>query len=218
MSETGTYSFYAVSFELNKREFRRKLGLFPEELRYYVILANSIIGSENAKRVAETPGAVIEDSREFTEKLLSMVSPEADEGFREVAETCLIEAMKDELRFSCPNCDNFGRCLDLENLPVGLLFRRRAEGEDTGEIRKEIAVQVDRALERTPYIDTDAAHESCRDFRHQYRSSNIGEVFGRYSDIAIELHRAFGLDYGKIQEKMIEINMEFCKKSKGCDR
>jgi hypothetical protein len=215
MSETRTYSFFAVSYELNKREFRRKLGLFPEEMRYYVILANSIIGSENAKRVAETPEAVVEDSREFVEKLLSLVSPEEDEGFRGVAETYLVEAMKDELRFSCPNCENFSKCLDLENLTVGLLFKRRANGEETEEIRKEIALQVDDALKSTPYIDTDKAHELCNDFRHQYRSSGVGEVFGRYSDIAAELHKSFGLDYGKIQKEMIEINMEFCEKSKG---
>jgi hypothetical protein len=214
MSEAGTYSFYAVSYELNKREFRRKLGLFPEEMRYYVILANSIIGSENAKRVAETPEAVVEDSREFVEKLLSMAGPIEDDGFREVAETYLIETMKDELRFSCQNCENFGKCLDLENLTVGLLFKRRADGEETDDIRKEISLQVDQALKSTPYIDTDMAHELCKDFRHQYRASDIGEVFGRYSDIAAELHKSFGLDYGRIQKEMIEINMEFCEKSK----
>jgi hypothetical protein len=215
MSETKTYSFFAVSYELNKREFRRKLGLFPEEMRYYVILANSIIGSENAKRVAETPEAVVEDSRQFVEKLLSMVSPEGDDGFREVAETYLIETMKDELRFSCPNCENFGKCLDLENLTVGLLFKRRASGEETEEIRREIAIQVDQALKNTPYVNTDMAHELCKDFRHQYPASSVGEVFGRYSDIAAELQKSFGLDYGKIQKKMIEINMEFCEKSGG---
>jgi hypothetical protein len=214
MSGTETYSFYAVSCELNKREFRRKLGLFPAEMRYYVILANSIIGSENAKRVAETPQGVVKESGEFVEKLLSMVSPEADEGFREVAETFLIETLKDELRFCCPNCGNFSRCLDLENLTVGLLFERRANGEETEEIKKEIALQVDQALAKTPYIDTDNAHRLCRDFRHQYRASGIGEVFGRYSDIAATLQKSFGLDYGRIQKEMIEINMTFCEKSR----
>lgn len=214
MPDTRKYSFYAVSCELNRREFRRKLGLFPEELRYYVILANSIIGSENAKRVAETPEAVVEDSREFVEKLLSMVSPQEDDGFREVAETYLIETMKDELRFSCPNCENFDRCLDLENLTVGSLFRRCAQGEETEEIRKEIDRQIDSALRRTPYLETDRAHELCRDFRHQYRISDIGEVFGRYSEIASELQRSFGLDYGKIQREMVVINMDFCEKNR----
>src|SRR5512135_1911756 len=131
MSDTKKYSFFAVSYELNRREFRRKLGLFPDEMRYYVILANSIIGTENARRVPETPEAVAEDSREFTAKLLSLVTPGEDDGFREVAETYLIETMKDELRFNCPNCENFGRCLDLENLTVGQLFKRRAHGEET---------------------------------------------------------------------------------------
>ncbi|MEJ2683444.1 MAG: hypothetical protein P8Z71_03485 [Candidatus Sulfobium sp.] len=218
MSETGTYSFFAVSYELNKREFRRKLGLFPEEMRYYVILANSVIGSENAKRLAETPEAVVEDSAEFVSKLLSMVGPAEDhDGFREVAETYLIETIRDELRYSCQNCENFGKCLDLENLTVGLLFKRRANGEETDRIKKEITLQVDKALKRTPYIDTDVAHELCKDFRHQYRVSTIGEVFGRYSDIALELQRSFGLDYGKIQKRMIEINMEFCEKCAGAN-
>ncbi len=215
MSDTERYSFFAVSYELNRREFRRKLGLFPEEMRYYVILANSIIGSENARRVAETPEAVVEDSREFTEKLLSLVNPGEDDRFREVAETYLIETMKDELRFSCPNCENFNRCLDLENLTVGSLFKRCAHGAETDGMKKEIALLVDRALKRTPYIETDMAHELCNDFRHQCRASGIGEVFGRYSDIAAGLQKTFGLDYRRIQSKMIEINMEFCEKSKG---
>ncbi len=215
MSDTTRYSFYAVSYELNRRELRRKLDLFPEEMRYYAILANSIIGSENARRVAGTPEAVVTDSREFTEKLLSLADPGADEGFRKVAETYLIETMKDELRFSCPNCENFSRCLDLENLAVGSFFRRRANGEDTEEIRKEITLQVDQALRNTPHMDTDSAHELCNEFRHQCSVSGIGEVFGRYSDISAELQRSFGLDYGKIQKEMIGINMEFCEKSKG---
>jgi len=213
MSDTETYSFFAVSYELNKKEFKKKLSLFPEEMRYYVILANSIIGSENAKRVAETPGAVVEGSREFVEKLLSLVSPEAGDGFREVAETYLIEAMKGELRFSCPNCENFSGCIDLENLTVGLLFKRCANGEETEELRNEISLQVDRALQRTPYVDTDRAHELCRDFRHQCSASGIGEIFGRYSEIAADLQRSFGLDYRKIQKEMVALNMEFCKKS-----
>jgi hypothetical protein len=208
------YSFFAVSRELNRREFKRKLGLFPEEMRYYVILANSIIGSENAKRVAGTPEGVVEDSREFTEKLLSIVTPGEDDGFKEVVETYLIETMKDELRFSCPNCENFSGCLDLDTLTVGSLFKRCAHGEETDEIVKEIAFQVECALKRTPYIDTDSAHDLCRGFRHQCRVSNIGEVFGRYSDIAAELQKTFGIDYRGIQKKMVELNMEFCEKSK----
>lgn len=215
MSEMKQYSFFAVSRELNRREFKRKLGLFPEEMRYYVILANSVIGSENAKRVVGIPEAVVEDSREFTAKLLSLVTPGEDDGFREVAETYLIETMKEELRFSCPNCENFSRCLDLENLTVGPLFMRCANGGETAEMKNEISLQVDRALKKTPHIDTDAAHELCKDFKHQCRVSDIGEVFGRYADIAAELQKTFGLDYRKIQKKMIEVNMEFCEKSKG---
>jgi hypothetical protein len=40
---------------VNKREVNRKLGLFPEELRYYVILANSFTGSENARGWSRSP-------------------------------------------------------------------------------------------------------------------------------------------------------------------
>lgn len=68
-----TYSSYAVLCELNKREFERKLTSFPAELRYYVVLANSIIGFENAKRLEEIPNAVVKDAEEFVSKLLAMV-------------------------------------------------------------------------------------------------------------------------------------------------
>jgi hypothetical protein len=118
------------------------------------------------------------------------------------------------LRFCCPNCENFRKCLDIENLPVGPLFKRRANGEETEEIRKGITLQVEQALRKTPYIETDRAHELCKDFRHQYRASGIGEVFGRYSDIAAQLQKSFGLDYRKLQEAIIEINMAFCEKSR----
>src|SRR3990172_3091363 len=103
MPDTKTYSSFAVLYELNNREFKRKLGLFPAELRYYVVLANSIIGAENAKRVEETPEAVVEDGREFVSKLLEVAAPEQDDAFRDILETYLIETMKDELRYCCPN-------------------------------------------------------------------------------------------------------------------
>jgi hypothetical protein len=217
MSDKKTYSAYAVLCELNHREFRKKLDLYPAELRYYVVLANSIIGSENAKRVEETPEAVAEDGKEFVAKLLAMANPGRDDVFREVLETYLIETMKDELRYCCPNCANFNKCLDLENLSVGSLFERRVKGEDTATLKKEITLQVENALHNTPYIDTDRAHTLCRDFRHQYTASNIGEIFGRYSDIALGLQNAFGVDYKRIQKEMISANMQFSEKSRGLE-
>jgi hypothetical protein len=204
------YSSYAIMYELNSREFRKRLGLFPEELRYYVILANSIIGAENAKRVAGTPAAVIKDGEEFVEKLLGMVDPEQDSLFREVLETYLVETIKDELRYCCPNCARFEECLDIESLAVGGLFERRVNGEETAELKQEIVRQVDVALERTPHVDTDMAHRLCEKFSHQYSASDIGEVFGRYAEIAAVLRHSFGIDYRKIQQKMVLLNMEFC--------
>jgi hypothetical protein len=212
MSDNKTYSSYAVLCELNSREFKKKLDLFPAELRYYVILANSIIGAANAQRVKETPEAVVRDSKEFVSKLLDIAGPEQDDTFREVLETYLVETMRDELRHSCSNCTGFNRCIDLENLAIGPLFRRRANGEDTDELRKEIGLQIEDALKNTPYIDSDNAHKLCKDFRHQYSASNIGEVFGRYSDIAAELRDSFGTNYNRIQQEMIALNMAFFEK------
>lgn len=212
MPDRNKYSSYAIMYELNNREFRKKLALFPEELRYYVILANSIIGAENAKRVAGTPEAVIKDGEEFVAKLLSMVDPEEDAAFREVLETYLVETMKDELRCCCSNCARFYECLDIGNLTVGGLFERRVNGEETEELKQEISRQIDAATSRTPYVDTDKAHLLCKDFRHQYSASCIGEVFGRYAEIAAAIQVSFGIDYRKIQQKMVLLNMEFCEK------
>jgi hypothetical protein len=213
MTDDRTYSSYAVLYELNNREFKRKLGLFPAEMRYYVILANSIIGSENAKRLKETPEAVVADSQEFVSKLMGIAAPEQDDAFREVLETYLIETMRDELRYCCSNCAEFNRCIDIENLAVGTLFKRRADGEETDDLKKETALQIENALKRTPYLDADSAHKLCKDFRHQYTLSGIGEVFGRYSEIAAELRDSFGIDYKKIQQAMVVLNMEFFEKS-----
>jgi hypothetical protein len=215
MTDKKAYSTYAVLCELSEREFKKRLDLYPEELRYYVILANSIIGSENAKRVQETPKTVVEDGREFVAKLLAVASPGQDEVFREVLETYLIEMMKGELRYCCSNCAGFYKCLDLENLSVGILFKRRVSGEDTAALKKEIALEVEGALKRTPYVESDRAHILCKDFRHEYKGSTIGEVFGRYSDIALELTVTFGIDYKRIQREMIAVNMEFCEKGIG---
>jgi hypothetical protein len=214
MPDVRKYSSYAIMHELNKREFRRKLGLFPEELRYYVILANSIIGAENAKRVSCTPEAVIRDGDEFVAKLLSMVDAEKDAVFREILETYLVETMNDELRCCCPNCAGFEECLDIARLEVGGLFERRVNGEETEELKQEIVRQIDAALSRTPHIHTDKAHLLCPDFRHQYSASGIGEVFGRYAEIAAVLRDSFGIDYRKVQQKMVLLNMEFCEKNR----
>lgn len=212
MQDNRTYASYAVMRELNSREFRKRLGRFPDEQRYHVVLATGIIGAENAKRIEETPTAIVDDGDAFVGKLLDVAGPEHEGQFRDVLETCLIETMNDELRYCCANCTNFHDCLDLDNTPVGELFRRRAEGEDTGEVRSACAQYIDQALQRTPYTDTDSAHIFCCNFRHQYPASAIGEVFNRYADIAAELQRTFGLDYRKIQGEMLRINMDFVEK------
>lgn len=219
MSGVATYSAYAVLYELNTREFRKKLELFPPEQRYYVVLAGSIIGAANAERLREKPGAslpeaVVRDGIEFSEKLLEMSGAAEDESFRDLLETYLTETIKDELKCCCQNCQGFNRCIDVENLSVGHLFRRRANGEETDDLKKKIAAEVSEALENTPYTDTDRADQLCRDFVHQYSLSTIGELFGRYADIASELQRMFGIDYRKIQHSLISLNMEFAEKSK----
>lgn len=218
MSDIRMYAVYAVLYELNKRELKRKLGLFPPELHYAVVLANSIIGAENAKRVKETPEAAVREGNEFVEKMLEMADQGAgsglDDSFRETLETHLIETIKDELRCCCPNCASFNACLDIGNSSLGHLFLRRVQGEETAELKKEIALEIEKALKGTPHIHTDNVQTLCKDFRHQYRVSDIGEVFRRYADIALGLRETFGIDYRKIQQAMILINMEFVEKSR----
>lgn len=218
MSDNRTFSLYAILYELNDREFQRKLQMFPEDLRYYVILAGSIIGSENSKRIKETPEGIVEDAEEFVLKLLELKCHETGGVFREILEKYLIETLKDELRFCCQNCRNFNKCLEIENLSVGELFKRRVKGEETDEIKKDIKLQVENALLDTPYIDTDEAHKLCKDFIHQYSISSIGEVFGRYADIAATLQKDFGIDYREIQQHMVSINMDFYAKSAKQDK
>ncbi len=218
MADNITYSSLAVLYELSGREFKKKLDMFPAEMRYYVVLANSILGSENAKRLKETPESVVENSQEFVSKLMGIGSPGQDDAFREVLETYLVETMRDELRYCCSNCAEFNRCLDIENLTVGKLFKRRANGEDTDDLKKETALQIENALKRTPYIETDSAHKLCKDFRHQYSATGLGDVFCRYSGIAAELRDSFGIDYKKIQQAMIALNMEFFKKAESISR
>ncbi len=212
MSDTARYSAYAILCEISRREFRRKLDLFPEDLRFYVVLANSIIGAENARRVEGTPRALAVDGEEFVSKLLNIASLDDMATFREILETYLVEAMKDELRYSCPNCTKFNGCLDLERLSTGILFKRRVQGEETEGLKGEIARQVEQALERTPYVDSDDAHTLCPEFGHQYSAAGLGEVFRRYADIAAGLRQAFGIDYHRIQREMIAINGAFMAK------
>jgi hypothetical protein len=67
---------------VNKREVNRKLGLFPEELRHYVILANSFISSENARGWSRSPKLLSEIAVSLREKCFLLVTPEAGNGFR----------------------------------------------------------------------------------------------------------------------------------------
>jgi hypothetical protein len=208
-----TYSLLAVLHELNRRELKKKLGLFPEDLHYYVTAAIGIIGSENAKRVKETPDGVKENSEEFISKLLGIISLDETESFKEVLGTCLAETLRDELKFCCLNCIRFEHCLDIGNLSVGDLFFRRTKGEETPEIRASISEEVEAALRKTPYIDSDEADRLCDRFLHQYEPGNIGEVFGRYGEIAVALQNRYGLDYRKVLQQMVILNMEFIERT-----
>lgn len=112
------YSLLAVLHEINKKELKNRLALFPEDQHYYVTVASSIVGAENAKRMRETPAGVTENSEEFVSKLLEITSLEDSDAFREVLGTYLVETLKGELAFCCLNCTLFERCLDAENLSV----------------------------------------------------------------------------------------------------
>jgi hypothetical protein len=218
MADTKQYSLLAVLHEINRRELKNKLDLFPEDLRYYATVASSIIGAENAKRIRETPAGVAENSEEFVSKLLEVTSFDDSESFRDVLGAYLIETLKDELKFCCLNCICFNRCLDNESLSerswlrLGGLFQRRVNGEETAQLREEISGEIEKALRNTPYVATDEAHRLCRDFIHQYNPSNIGEIFGRYSDIASSLQKQFGMDYKKFLQQMVSVNMNFIEK------
>jgi len=209
MSDNKQYSLLAVLHEINRRELRNKLNLFPEDLRYYATVASGIVGAENAKRISETPAGVSENSEEFVSKLLEITSFEDSDAFREVLGTWLFEALKGELAFCCLNCALFEKCLDVENLSVGELFHRRVNGEETPELKETISREVEEALRNTPYVSTAEAHRLCRDFVHQYNVSNVGEVFGRYADIAASLQRKYGLDYRKFLQQIVSLNMSF---------
>ena len=193
MSKALDISLLAILYELNDREFKKRLSLFPEEMRFYGILAGSIIGLENSKRLDETPQGVVGESEAFVAKLLGMVDPGQDEAFRHILETFLVEALREELRFCCPNCRGFGACLDVDNLAIGELFRRRVNGEETEALKAEIRGEVERALLGTPHLGTGEAHKLCRNFKHQYDNSDLGGLFGRYADVAAVLQKDFGI-------------------------
>ena len=208
-ADNRLYSLLAILHEINRRDLKKKLALFPEDLHYYVTVASSIVGAENAKRIKETPAGVSENSEEFVSKLLEITSFEDSDAFREVLGTYLLETLKGELAFSCLNCALFEKCLDVENLSVGELFHRRVSGDETVELREAILREVDEALRNTPFVSTAEAHRLCSDFVHQYNVSNVGEVFGRYADIAASLQRQYGLDYRKFLRQIVSLNMSF---------
>ncbi len=215
-NENVEYASYAILYELSSRDFRRKLDFFPKELRYYFILASGIIGAENAKRMKEVPAGVAKDGEEFVSKLAAIADPNKDELFKGVLNTCLIETMKDELRCCCANCVRFNDCIDLPHLSVlGDLFRRRAEGEETDDVKKKIAGQIEGALAKTPYWEGEDADRLCPYFSHHYSLARLGELFGRYSEIGIGLQAAFGLDYAALKREMIALNMAFAEKAGG---
>jgi len=204
-----SYAQLAVLMELNSRECRRKREMFPEELRFFAMLAGSIVGAELAKHVPETPDAVVQQSASFAQHLAELAPPADDSVFSGILTTYLVETLKDELRFCCANCRRFDACAAIDTLAVGKLFRRRAEGEDTEEIRDEIQRQIGTALEKTPYLQVEIADELCPQFVHNYTASDIGGVISRYAAIAAALRDAYGIDYQQVQALLIEINMEF---------
>ncbi|MBN2653668.1 MAG: hypothetical protein JXR79_00935 [Nitrospirae bacterium] len=214
MSDKITFSELALLYELNKRTSAKRLASFPEELKYFVMLAMSIVGAENAKRINETPQAVVDDSEGFVSKLLSLADAKSDDRFRHVLESCLIESLKDELRFNCTNCLNFNRCIDINSLSVGELFMKRMGGDESESLRKEISIAVENALKNTPYAESEDAHKHCSRFEHNYSSTSVAEVFGRYAEIATELKHEYNLDYSEVQAAMLQLNMDFYEKSK----
>lgn len=206
-------SLYAVLHELNGRAFRERIGRFPEALRYYVILADALVGLENSRRIGETPSGVIGESEQFVEKLKGMVNPSDDETFGAILLSCVLDSLKGELAFSCLNCRGFGECLQPGQLPVGRLFDRRVKGDETRELREEISRQVDAALVKIPYFDDEAAHAHCERFRHSHSVASLAGLFKRYSEIAGRFAAQYAFDYGQFLGELAAINMEFARKS-----
>lgn len=213
VEDLKTYASYAILQELNRREFREKLKLFPAELRQQALIAAALIGAETARRLEDTPEAVVTDSAAFAAELQELAAPDQESGFGRILEAWLIETLKDELRFCCSNCRAFSDCLALESDGLGEVFRRRAGGEDSEELRNETDRRTAEALSRTPYLTADDAQLQCGSFVHLHTPSSIGTVFNRYADIAASLRHSHGADYRTIQQAMIALNMEFCAKA-----
>ena len=211
VSDEKTFSLLAVLQEINDREFKKRLEDFPEKMHYYAVVASSIIGAENSKRILETPAGVAEQSEAFVSDLLNMTPVDGDDAFREILEVYIVKTLESELNFCCLNCRNFEQCLDVDNLSVGQLFKKRVQGDETTKTRQDISLLVEKALRNTPYTNSDDAHLLCHKFKHQYTASNIGEVFGRYAAIAADLKERFGIDYRAFQQQMLEINTSFFK-------
>jgi hypothetical protein len=177
------------------------------------MLAGGIVGAEVSKRVQETPKAVVEKGRAFVSDMLSIANPGDDQAFKGILEAYLVATLKDELRFCCMNCRQLEKCLDIGHLELGELFQRRVHGEETQALKDAISAHITNALSGTPYVDVEDAHKRCGQFAHQYSASSIGEVFGRYSDIAATLQQKYGIDRGSVLHQMVSVNMEFCDKS-----
>lgn len=214
MTTRYSYTQLALMYELNSRESLRKQALFPEEMRYFAMLAGSIVGAELAKRVQETPEAIVKQSESFVSHLTNLATPGDDRVFQSILETWLIETLKDELRFCCANCRQFDTCLDTQHLTLGDLFRRRAEGEDTDELKAEIQSQIEAALKKAPYLQTEIADELCPHFVHTCTPSAISSVISRYASIASTLRETYPIDYRKILAQLVEINLEFAGRIK----
>lgn len=214
MSDKITFSELAVLYELNKRASIKRLAAFSDDQKYFVMLAMSIVGAQNAKRVKETPQAVVDDSEGFVSKLLSLADAKSDDRFRHVLQACLLESLRDELRFNCTNCLGFNQCLNIESLTVGELFMKRVNGDESEALRKEISIAVEDALRKTPFVDCDNAHHQCSRFEHNYSSSSVADVFGRYAEIAAELKHEYNINYSEVQAAMLQLNMDFFEKSK----
>ncbi len=195
--------------ELSSREFRQKLLLFPDEQRHLAVLACSMVGAENARRLEEAPPGVVAQGGDFVEQMLGLTEAAQDKDFPAVLERCLIEALADELRFSCANCVSFIACLNLDASELGALFRQRVEGDRSDELRQRTDLLVNQALECTPHLADGDAHLRCPRFRHTCSPSTIGAVFNRYADIAAQLAETYGISYRNFQTELIRTNMEF---------
>jgi len=214
MEDKIAFSELAMLYELNKRCSFKRLAAFSDDQKYFVMLAMSIVGAQNAKRVKETPQAVVDDSEGFVSKLLSLADAKSDDRFRHVLQACLLESLRDELRFNCTNCLNFNKCIGIESLSVGELFMKRVNGDESESLRKEISIAVEEALKKTPYAESEDAHKHCSRFEHNYSSSSVADVFGRYAEIAAELKHEYNINYSEVQAAMLQLNMDFYEKSK----